>query len=55
MILKDGELILAREHITETGNFTIPEKKHFQFPVLPKSCATLPRKILRYMTICSST
>jgi len=42
MILKDGELILAPEHITETESFSIPEKKHFQF--------TIPRaaEVLRY-------
>ena len=41
-ILKDGELILAPEHITETESFSIPEKKHFQF--------TIPRaaEVLRY-------
>lgn len=42
MILKDGELILTPEHSTETVNFSIPEKKHFQF--------TLPRaaEVMRY-------
>jgi hypothetical protein len=41
-ILKDGELVLAKEHITETESFSIPEKKHFQF--------TIPRaaEVLRY-------
>jgi hypothetical protein len=33
MILKDGELILVPEHITETESFSIPEKKHFQFTI----------------------
>jgi hypothetical protein len=42
VILKDGELILAPEYITETESFSIPEKKHFPF--------TLPRasEVLRY-------
>jgi hypothetical protein len=42
VILKDGELVLAKEYVTETGSFSIPEKKHFQF--------TIPRaaEVLRY-------
>jgi hypothetical protein len=32
-ILKDGELVFAQEHITETESFSIPEKKHFQFTI----------------------
>jgi hypothetical protein len=28
VILKDGELFLAPEYITETESFSIPEKKH---------------------------
>jgi hypothetical protein len=41
-IRKDGELVLAKEHITETESFSIPEKKHFQY--------TIPRaaEVLRY-------
>lgn len=41
-ILKDGELVLEREHVTETESFSIPERKHFQF--------TIPRaaEVLRY-------
>jgi hypothetical protein len=41
-ILKDGELVFTKEHMTETENFSIPEKKHFQF--------TIPRaaEVLRY-------
>jgi len=41
-ILKDGELVFEREHVTETESFSIPEKKHFQF--------TIPRaaEVLRY-------
>jgi hypothetical protein len=41
-ILKDGELILSPEYITETESFSIPEKKHFQF--------TVPRasEVMRY-------
>jgi hypothetical protein len=43
-ILKDGELILAQEYISETESFSIPDKKHFPF--------TLPRaaEVLRYFT-----
>ena len=42
VILKDGELVFAKEYVTETGSFSIPEKKHFQF--------TIPRaaEVLRY-------
>ena len=41
-ILKDGELVLEKEYITEAESFSIPEKKHFQF--------TIPRaaEVLRY-------
>ena len=41
-ILKDGELILAPEYITETESFSIPEEKHLPF--------TIPRaaEVLRY-------
>lgn len=41
-ILKDGELVLEKEYITETESFAIPDKKHFQF--------TIPRaaEVLRY-------
>ena len=42
VILKDGELILTPEHSTETENFSIPEKKHFQF-ILPRAA-----EVLRY-------
>lgn len=43
-ILKDKELVLAQEHITETESFSIPERKHFQF--------TIPRaaEVLNYFT-----
>jgi hypothetical protein len=42
VIIKDGELFLAPEYITETESFSIPDKKHFPF--------TLPRasEVLRY-------
>jgi len=39
-ILKDGELVLAKEHITETDSFCIPEKKHFQFTI-PRAAEVL--------------
>jgi len=41
-ILRDGELVLDREFITETESFSIPEKIHFQF--------TIPRaaEVMRY-------
>jgi hypothetical protein len=41
-ILKDGELVLDQEYVTETEIFSIPERKHFQF--------TIPRasEVLRY-------
>jgi hypothetical protein len=41
-ILKDGELVLAQEHITETESFSIPEKKHFPF-MIPRAA-----EVLRY-------
>ncbi|ABC77992.1 MAG: hypothetical protein GX625_08315 [Clostridiaceae bacterium] len=43
-ILKDRELVLAPEYVTETESFSIPEKKHFQF--------TLPRaaEVMRYFS-----
>jgi hypothetical protein len=41
-ILKDGELVISQEYITETESFSIPERKHFQF--------TIPRaaEVMRY-------
>jgi len=41
-IIKNGEIVLAHEYITETVSFSIPEKKHFQF--------TIPRasEVVRY-------
>jgi hypothetical protein len=43
-ILKDKELVLAQEYITETESFSVPERKHFQF--------TIPRaaEVLNYFT-----
>jgi len=43
-ILKDGELVLAQEYITETESFSIPERKHLPF--------TIPRatEVLRYFS-----
>ena len=41
-ILKDGELVLAKEYTTETESFSIPEKKHFQFKI-PRAA-----EVLRY-------
>jgi hypothetical protein len=32
-MIKDGELSLAQDYITETESFTIPERKHFQFTI----------------------
>ncbi|MGA2782861.1 MAG: hypothetical protein ABSF13_13265 [Smithella sp.] len=42
VILKDSNLVLAQEHITEKESFSIPERKHFPF--------TIPRasEVLRY-------